>query len=122
KLSCYYIYDIRKMYFPAATNQDLASLEKQFEKKCTKYLAKFGLESSDVDRLFNVNDKLTGQAEKLYNKAVEVDADLLVVGTRGQTNSVISLLGNITENLMRMETEVPVMIIKNKKSKSWSLF
>ncbi|MFW5753777.1 MAG: universal stress protein [Marinilabiliaceae bacterium] len=122
KLSCYYIYDIRKMYFPAATDQDLASLEKQFEKKCDKFLARFGLQSSDVDRLFNVNDKLTGQAEKLYNKAVDVGADLIIVGARGQTDSVISLLGNITENLMRMETEVPVMIIKNKKSKGWSLF
>jgi len=47
---------------------------------------------------------------------------LIIVGTKGQTNSVISLLGNLTENLMRMDTEVPVMIIKNKKRKGWNLF
>ncbi len=122
KLSCYYIYDIRKMYFPAATDQDVASLEKRFKKKCDKFLAKFGLQPSDVDRLFHVNDKLTGQAENLYNKAMDVAADLIVVGARGHTGTVISLLGNLTENLMRMDTEVPVMIIKNKKSKGWSLF
>jgi nucleotide-binding universal stress UspA family protein len=122
KLSCYYIYDIRKMYFPAATDQALSSLEKRFEKKCKKYLAKFGLQPSQVQRLFNVNDKLTGQAEKLYRKAEEAEADLVIVGTKGQTNSVISLLGNITENLMRMETEIPIMIVKNRKKKSWSLF
>jgi hypothetical protein len=48
---------------------------------------------------------------------------LVIIGTKGKPGSVISLLGNITENLMHTDTEIPVMIIKNRKKKNfWSLF
>jgi nucleotide-binding universal stress UspA family protein len=123
RLSCYYVYDIRKMYFPVATDQSPASLEKLFYKKFEKFLTKFDLSLSDVKPRFNINDKLNNSAEKTYTQAVDDEADLIVIGTKGQPGSVISLLGNITENLMHIDTEIPVMIIKNRNNKGfWRLF
>jgi nucleotide-binding universal stress UspA family protein len=123
RLTCYYVYDIRKEYFPGATDQSLASIEKEFNKKCKKFLSKFDLFLSDVNPRFNVNDKLNNSAEKIYSQAFNDRADLIVIGTKGKPGSVISLLGNITENLMHTDTEIPVMIIKSRKKKSsWSLF
>jgi nucleotide-binding universal stress UspA family protein len=63
RLSCYYVYDIRKVYFPGATDQSLASLEKQFHKKFKKFLTNFDLSLSDVKPRFNINDKLNNSAE-----------------------------------------------------------
>ena len=123
RLSCYYVYDIRKVYFPAATDQSLTSLEKRFYKKFEKFLSRFNLSLSDVKPRFNVNEKLDNSAEKIYTKAVDDNADLIIIGTKGQPGSVISLLGNITENLMHIDTEIPVIIIKNPKEKGfWSVF
>ncbi|MCF8363087.1 MAG: universal stress protein [Prolixibacteraceae bacterium] len=122
-LTCYYVYDIRKVYFPGATDQSLATLEKKFNKKCEKFLAKFDLSLSDVNPRFNVNEKLNNSAEKIYTQAYDDGANLIVIGTKGKPGSVISLLGNITENMMHIDTEIPVMIIKNRKKKnSGSLF
>jgi nucleotide-binding universal stress UspA family protein len=123
RLSCYYVYDIRKMYFPLATDQSYASLEKRFYKKFEKFLTKFDVHLSDVKPRFNVNDKLDNSAEKIYTHAFDDDADLIIIGTKGQAGAVISLLGNITENLMHIDTEIPVMIIKNRnKKRFWGLF
>ncbi|HKK81626.1 MAG TPA: universal stress protein [Prolixibacteraceae bacterium] len=123
RLSCYYVYDIRKVYFPGATDQSLATLEKKFNKKYEKFLSRFDLHESDVTPRFNANEKLDNSAEKIYNQAYDDKADLIIVGTKGQVGSVISLLGNITENLIHIDTEIPVMIIKNHKKKNrWSMF
>lgn len=111
------------MYFPLATDQSLASLEKLFYKKLEQFLAKFDLSLSDVKHRFNINDKLNNSAEKIYTQAVDDEADLIIIGTKGQPGSVISLPGNITENLMHIDTEIPVMLIKNRKKKGfWGLF
>ncbi|WP_462316986.1 universal stress protein [Marinilabilia sp.] len=123
KLSCYYVHDFHKTYFPAETDQALASIEKKTEKASEKYLAKFELKPSQVDCRFDVNERLTNSAEKIYSEAFDAGADLIVVGTKGQTGSSTSLLGNITQNLMHIDHEIPVMIIKNpEKKKRWSLF
>lgn len=122
-LTCYYVYDIRKVYFPGATDQSLASLEKHFHKKFEKFLSRFDLSLSGVKPSFNINDKLDNSAEKIYTQAFDDGADLIIIGTKGQPGSIISLLGNITENMMHIDTEIPVMIIKNRNKKGfWGLF
>ena len=123
KISCFYVHDFHKTYFPAETEQALASIEKKTEKAWEKFLAKFELQPSQVDFRFDISEKLYNSAEKIYSEAYDAGADLIVVGTKGQIGSSTSLLGNITENLMHIDNEIPVMVIKNpKKKKFWSLF
>jgi len=118
KLTCYYIFDISKSYFPASTQRSSMAIRKQFEKRFNKFLKKFDLSSDDVDGVFEINDKLTSQGNKLYEKAKIIDADLAVIGAKGKTSAVTSLLGNITETLRKMEKSIPIMIMKNHKKKN----
>ncbi len=116
-LTCFYIFDASKSYFPATTTQTSASIKKNTEKKFKKFLQKFGLSPSSINGVIDINDRLTAQAKKLYSKAEETDADLIIIGAKGQTSSITSLLGNVTESLRRMEKDIPVWIVKNPKNK-----
>ncbi len=123
RLSCYYVYDIRKEYFPGGTNQSQSALEKKINRRYKKYLSKFNLNLSNVNPSYNINEKLDNSAEKIYAHSYNNNADLIIVGTKGRIGSKISLLGNITANLIHIDTEIPVMIIKKHKNKRrWSIF
>lgn len=115
-----YIFDVSKSYFPAATLKSTTNLEKNFKKKLNKFLKKFELKSDDIHYRYAINDTFKSQGEKLYQAADEEQADLVIIGASGQTESVTSLLGNVTENLRRMEKEIPIMIMKNLgKKRKW---
>ncbi len=115
-----YIFDVSRSYFPAATVKSSTNLEKSFRKKFKKFLKKFDLKTEDVRYRYAINETLKSQAEKLYQAAEEEQANLIILGAKGQTDSVTSLLGNITENLRRMEKEIPVMVMKNLgKQRKW---
>ena len=120
RLTCHYIYDTSKSYFPASTLKTTSYIEKQFNKRFKKFLKKFDLKPEDVNCKFDVDDSLTSQAEKTYRTAKEEESQLVIIGAKGKTTSVTTLLGNITENLRRMDKEIPVMIMKNlKKKRKW---
>ncbi len=116
KLTCYYIYDTSKSYFPATTLRSSSALEKNMEKKYRKFLKKFDLTPDQVPCHFELNDQIRGHAERINRQAEAEQAHLLVIGCRGQTSKVTSLLGNVTENIRRMDMDMPVMIMKNLKT------
>lgn len=116
KLICHYLYDTHKSYFPATTFKTKGMLEKRIQKRFRKFLAKFDMSPDDVELKVRVNEEFKSQAEKLYEEAEEQKVDLLVIGAKGKTSVVTSLLGNVTEGLRRMEKQMPVMIMKNVKT------
>lgn len=115
ELMGYYLYDIRKSYFPATTMRTQRMLEKKIQHRFRKYLARFDVDPESVPLELGVNEEFKSQAEKLYETAEAENADLLIVGARGRTSVVTTLLGNVTERLRRIEKQIPVMIIKNNK-------
>ncbi|MEF8984560.1 MAG: universal stress protein [Bacteroidales bacterium] len=114
---CHYLYDTHKSYFPATTIRTKGVMEKKIRKRFRKFLKKFDLTPDDVELQLRVNEEFKSQAEKLYDEAEDQKVDLLVVGAKGKTSVVTSLLGNVTERLRRMEKQMPVMIMKNVKTR-----
>ena len=114
---CHYLYGTHKSYFPATTIRTKGVMEKKIRKRFRKFLKKFDLSPDDVELRLRVNEEFKSQAEKLYDEAEEQKVDLLVVGAKGKTSVVTSLLGNVTERLRRMEKQMPVMIMKNVKTR-----
>jgi nucleotide-binding universal stress UspA family protein len=114
-LICHYLYDSSKSYFPATTIRTKGVLDKKVHKRFRKFLKKFDLTPDDIELRMRVNEEFKSQAEKLYEEAATLEVDLLVVGAKGKTSVVTSLLGNVTERLRRMEKQMPVMIMKNVK-------
>jgi len=114
---CHYLYDSSKSYFPATTIRTKGVLDKKVHKRFRKFLKKFDLTPDDIELRMRVNEEFKSQAEKLYEEARSLEVDLLVVGAKGKTSVVTSLLGNVTESLRRMEKQMPVMIMKNVKTR-----
>lgn len=114
---CHYLYDSSKSYFPATTIRTKGVLDKKVHKRFRKFLKKFDLTPDDIELRMRVNEEFKSQAEKLYEEAASLEVDLLVVGAKGKTSVVTSLLGNVTERLRRMEKQMPVMIMKNVKTR-----
>lgn len=115
-LVCHYLYDTKKSYFPATTFRTRGLLENKVRKRFRRFLKKFDLSSDDVELRLRVNEEFKSQAEKLYEEAETQRTDLLIIGAKGKTSVVTSLLGNVTERLRRMEKKMPVMIMKNIKT------
>jgi len=117
EFSCHYVYDTSKSYFPATTLRSSSALEKKVHKKFRKFLKKFDMIPEQVSCHFELNDQITGHAERINRQAEEMESRLVIIGAKGQTSVVTSLLGNVTENIRRMDVEMPVMIMKNIKRK-----
>ena len=113
QMSCHYIYDTSKSYFPATTLRSTSNMEKTARKKFRRFLEKFDLTPEEVDCNFEINDKIKGHAARINEEAESQKAQLVIIGARGQAATVTSLLGNVTENIRRMDMEMPVMILKN---------
>lgn len=117
KLSCYYIFDTSKSYFPASTLQSYSAIENKAQKKFKKFLKKRGIKESEIDFQFAVEEEAENQAKKVYEKAKALNASMIIIGAKGNTNSVTSLLGNVSENFRQIEKEIPVLIIQNPTHK-----
>src|SRR6056297_168174 len=117
KLSCYYIFDTSKSYFPASTLESYSALGNKAQKKFKKFLKKRDIKEKEVNFYFTVEAEAENQAKKVYEKAKTLNASMIVIGAKGNTNKVTSLLGNITENFRQIEKEIPVLIIQNPDKK-----
>jgi nucleotide-binding universal stress UspA family protein len=115
QITCHYVFDTSKSYFPATTLRSSSAMEKKLQKKYRKFLRKFDLTPEQVPCRFELNDQIMGHAERINRQAGEEESRMVIIGTRGQTSVVTSLLGNVTENIRRMDVDMPVMIMKNMK-------
>jgi len=113
QLTCHYIYDTSKSYFPATTLRSSSNLEKTARKKFRKFLQQFDMTPEDVHCNFDFDDKIKGHAAHINEEAETQKSQLVIIGAKGQAGSETSLLGNVTENIRRMDVEMPVMIMKN---------
>ncbi len=116
-LSCFYLEDTTRSYFPSATVKTSQSREKQARKAYEAFLQQFSLTPADIPCHFDLVDREENQTESVYAAAEKDGAGLIAVGARGAVSTETSLLGNVTQNFLHMEKERPVLIIKNQKSK-----
>ncbi len=125
RLICYYLEDTTRSYFPATASQHIQSRENKARKNYAAFLEQFGLTPEDIPCHFEAAariDEQDGQPAENMSRSIQAVAEseesgLIVVGARGEVSSSTTLLGNVSENFLRMEKTRPVMIIKNKKSK-----
>lgn len=54
-------------------------------------------------------------AKKAYDVASEKEADLIVIGSKGRTGIASILLGSVADKMTRYDTNIPLLIVKDKK-------
>ena len=119
KMSCYFVCDPTRAYFPASTARSSSHYQQQAQKAYEKFLNDYDLSPEELPCRIEAGHELTSEAENIYKAAVEDDAKLIVVGAQGDTANETSLLGNLAESFRLMEKEIPIMILKNPPRKKF---
>ncbi len=117
KMSCYFIFDPTRTYFPATTDRSSSHYQQQARKAYEKFLKAYELTPEDMACRIETGDPMRSEAENIYQAAMDHNARLILVGAHGNTSAVTSLLGNLSETFRLMEKEIPVMIVKNPPGK-----
>lgn len=53
-------------------------------------------------------------AERLYQYSRDIQADLIVLGSRGRTSAAVVLIGSLAEKLTYLDHDIPLFIVKEK--------
>jgi nucleotide-binding universal stress UspA family protein len=53
-------------------------------------------------------------AECIIQKGQDLDADLIIMGSKGRTNTAAVLMGSITENVIKTNDKIPMFILRQK--------
>lgn len=119
-MSCYFVFDPTRAYFPATTGRS-SNYNKQQAKKIQEQLFKaYDLPPESIPCHIEIGEQMSSEAENIYHRAEKQNARLIIVGAQGDTSTVTSLLGNLSETFRIMEKAIPVMIVKHQPRKTFS--
>jgi nucleotide-binding universal stress UspA family protein len=88
-------------------------MKKNAEKDFNSFLMRNKV-AQDLPCIFTL-DKNDNPAAAAYQVAHDMRCDLIIVGSRGRTELASILLGSMAEKMSRYDSEIPLLIVKNKK-------
>lgn len=102
----------------APTAEELALDERlmaEASQKLKQYIADWGAKwtGGHVERPMVQHVRIGDAAEALHQVAVDVDADMIVVGTHGHRGLARLMLGSVSERLVKL-ARVPVLVARTK--------
>ena len=83
------------------------------EKDYKRFIRKIDTKGIKVEALF-VLDRHEKPVQVIYNTALKVHADGIIIGARGKTVPAAFLLGSISERLIQRDTEIPLLVVRPK--------
>ena len=79
-----------------------------------EFIAKNGMQKDDVEYALTFDDE-EDPGERAYEVATERHADLIIIASQGRTELASFLLGSIAEKMIRYSSNIPLLIVKDKK-------
>lgn len=108
-----HLYDVPIGYHKTGKSfEEFAEIMKENAKKeFDKMVKKHKIEDHPCDFVLN---KDSIKADDILKDALAKDIDLVVIGSRGRSNSAALLLGSVAERLVEINYKVPMLVIKRK--------
>ncbi|AHM58939.1 universal stress protein UspA-like protein [Flammeovirgaceae bacterium 311] len=88
-------------------------MEKHARKDFRKFIKEIDLKGQKVKDVYSL-DKNDNLMTDIYEKAIEIGADGIVMGAKGRTAATALFLGSIAERAIQMNTRFPLMIVRPK--------
>ena len=113
---CQHVYNIPVHYYPyisSTAKMDKPMLE-HAAKEYDKFLKKVAKPKPKI-RCEYTKDEGQDISQKIYDLAVKERANLIVVGSKGLTNTASFLIGSTAEKLTSYDKTIPLLIFKDKE-------
>ncbi len=116
KVYGHHVYHVPHGYYKTGKSyEEFANIMLENAKKDAK---KFCKRCSISDQQYEMTYSLS-EDDKIHDElnkfAIEQDADMILVGSRGRTAAASILLGSVSEQLLHYDNNIPLFIVKNKK-------
>lgn len=79
-----------------------------------EFLKKLNFTEKDVSIVLSFDDE-DDPGERAHEAAREQKADMIIIASRGRTEIASIMLGSVAEKMTKYDSEIPLLIVKNKK-------
>jgi nucleotide-binding universal stress UspA family protein len=113
KISCIHIFEVPTGYYKTGKsyNEFVQIMEKNAKKEYEVFIHKHKLHHYDCQFVLKEDDPA---ANYILTAAKTYPVDMIVMGSRGRTDSAAFLLGSVAEKLIQINNETPMLILKKK--------
>jgi len=112
---CQHVYEVPIGYHTSGKSYEQVAkiMEKHAMARLDAFLRKYKKSIIPINGVCTLSN-ISGYAKSIYNKARSLEADIIVMGSKGQTFSSWILLGSVAENLIQLNKKIPLYIVKKK--------
>lgn len=112
---CQYVYDLPSGWHTTGKSEKefSAIMRQHAEENYQKFIRKLPAEYQNIRCVF-VQDDNHDPVQEIYDLAVQEQADLIVVGSKGKTAAAAALMGSVAERLAEHNVNIPLLIVKDK--------
>ncbi len=117
EIVCQNVYSIPTHFYPyisSTSKMDKPIIEKA-KKDYDKFLKKVAKPKPQIRCEFT-KDEGDDASQKIYDLAIKERADLIVVGSKGLTDTASYLIGSTAEKLTSYDKTIPILIFKDKEA------
>ncbi|PTB96413.1 universal stress protein [Marivirga lumbricoides] len=101
-------------HYTGKTYEEFANvMKKNAEKDYKKFIKKIDTKGVKMKVVYSqdTNDDVTTD---MLDKAKEINANAIVIGAKGRTATTAFFLGSITERLIQLDADIPLMVVRPK--------
>jgi nucleotide-binding universal stress UspA family protein len=90
-------------------------MKKNTHQHATSFIKQNGIEDDNLEIVLTL-DNDEQPADKINLEAIKQKCDFVVIASKGRTGLANILLGSVADKVLQMDSEMPLLIVKNKKT------
>lgn len=118
EILCHHVHKLPLNYFPQSNPEQDKRLqqyvEKHSKKEFQKFMKRFRYNTGEVPFSYSL-DIENEEAQLLYNRALAVGADMIVIGSKIKSELADIIVDSTSEKLASADKNIPVFIVKDRK-------
>jgi len=116
KVTCLNIYEVPSGYHMSGKSYDeFADIMKaNAEESFSTFIESYPTKGIQVEAKFEL-DEDSNISKKIYQFAMKEKASAIAVGSKGRTQAAAVLLGSIAEKLIKLNTDIPQIVVKDRR-------
>jgi nucleotide-binding universal stress UspA family protein len=113
KITCLHIYEVPKGYYKTGKSYgEFAEIMlRNSKKEYDAFIKKHSLPRFDCE--FVLKEDMHA-SKYILEAAKQNEVDMIIMGSRGRTDSAALLMGSVAERLVNLNNEIPMLVLKNK--------